>query len=298
MLTKIDRANTPISLTELQRRWAAVRNAMTEHQIDVLLMQNNNDFMGANVKYFTDLPATNGYPVSVIFPRDDDMTLVRQGPFDHVEDAIADSDVRRGIKRAYGTPSFVSASYTNLYDAALVAKAMAPYAHARVGLLNKATIAFSLMEHLLSGVLSQATIVDFSDQIDAIKAIKSDEECALIRRTAAMQDAVMEEVARALAPGLRDHDVVGIATEAASRMGSEQGWYMAASGPVGMPAVMAPPHMQNRRIEAGDQFCILIENSGAGRILHRAGPNLRARPRVRADARRTGNDPGGAKAVA
>ena len=264
MLTKIDRANTPISLAELERRWAAVRAAMAARQVDVLLMQNNNDFMGGNVKYFTDLPATNGYPVSVIFPRDDDMTLVRQGPFGHMENMIGGGDVRRGIKRAYGTPHFTSASYTDLYDAKLVATAMQPYGQARVGVLGKAALSHALMEHLLGGVLKDATIIDFSDAVDAIKAIKSDEEQVLIRRTAAMQDAVMHEVGKALAPGMRDHDVVGIATAAASRLGSEQGWYMAASGPVGTAAVMAPPHMQNRLIEAGDQFCILLENNGPG----------------------------------
>ena len=51
---------------------------------------------------------------------------------------------------------------------------------------------------------------------------------------------------------------------ASTALGSEQGWYMAASGPVGTPAVMGPPHLQNRTIREGDQFCMLIENSGPG----------------------------------
>ena len=51
-----------------------------------LLMQNNNDHMGGYVKYFTDLPATNGYPLTVVFPRDDLMTLVSQGPFGGTSD--------------------------------------------------------------------------------------------------------------------------------------------------------------------------------------------------------------------
>jgi len=33
-------------------------------------MQSNNDWMGGYVKWFTDVPATNGYPVTVIFPKD------------------------------------------------------------------------------------------------------------------------------------------------------------------------------------------------------------------------------------
>ena len=76
-----ERLQTPISTAELERRWAAVRAAMEREKIDVLLMQNNNDYMGGYVKYFTDLPATNGYPLTVVFPRDDLMTLVSQGPF-------------------------------------------------------------------------------------------------------------------------------------------------------------------------------------------------------------------------
>ena len=44
-----DRINTPISIKELERRWAAVRAAMEERHIDVLLMQNNNDHMGGYV---------------------------------------------------------------------------------------------------------------------------------------------------------------------------------------------------------------------------------------------------------
>src|ERR1043166_6512420 len=70
-----ERLQTPISTAELERRWAAVRAAMEREKIDVLLMQNNNDHMGGYVKYFTDMPATNGYPNTVVFPRDDEMTV-------------------------------------------------------------------------------------------------------------------------------------------------------------------------------------------------------------------------------
>src|SRR4051812_29209486 len=76
-----ERLNTPISTAELERRWKAVRTAMADAKIDVLLMQNNNDHMGGYVRYFTDMPATNGYPNTVVFPREDDMTVVCQGPF-------------------------------------------------------------------------------------------------------------------------------------------------------------------------------------------------------------------------
>ena len=67
MIFPAERINTPISTQELERRWAAVRAAMHASHIDALIMQNNNDHMGGLVKWFTDLPAVNGYPVTGIF---------------------------------------------------------------------------------------------------------------------------------------------------------------------------------------------------------------------------------------
>ena len=75
-----ERINSPISTPELERRWAEVRAAMAEQRIDALVMQSNNDWMGGYIRYFTDVPATNGYPVTVIFPKDERMTVIGQGP--------------------------------------------------------------------------------------------------------------------------------------------------------------------------------------------------------------------------
>ena len=55
-----DRINRAISTKEMERRWAAIRAAMDQAGIDVLLMQNNNDHMGGYTKYVTDAPAANG----------------------------------------------------------------------------------------------------------------------------------------------------------------------------------------------------------------------------------------------
>src|SRR6187397_1782344 len=94
-----ERLNSPISDAELQRGSRAVRAAMEKEKIDVLLMLNNNDHMGGYVRYFTDMPATNSYPNTVVFPRDDEMTVVCQGPFGGNE-ATAQGDVNwRGVKQ-------------------------------------------------------------------------------------------------------------------------------------------------------------------------------------------------------
>ena len=260
-----ERLQAPISTAELQRRWAAVRAAMEREQIDVLLMQNNNDHMGGYVKYFTDLPATNGYPLTAVFPRDDLMTLVSQGPFGGVSNPASNGDgVRRGVKQWLTTPSFTSCNYTASYDPELAAKALAPYVGGSIGLVGIAQMSFALVDYLQTNRLSNTRFVEAADLVDKIKAIKSPEEQDLIRRAAAMQDGAMRAAFAAVEPGLRDRDVAAIAQCYSQRHGSENGIYLCASMPSDKPVQFSQRHYQNRAIQEGDTVALLVEDSGPG----------------------------------
>src|SRR6266851_2027123 len=201
MAQENERINHPISTAELERRWAAVRAAMAEHTIDVLLMQSNNDWMGGYVKYFTDVPATNGYP----------MTVVAQGPMGAVREFPPAGDpLRRGTARFMGMPSYASCPYTAEYDAHLAEQALEKYSSGTIGLLGRAAMSFALGDYLKRALL-RAKFVDASDMVDRIKAIKSPEELDRIRRTAALQDKAMEETFAAVKPGMRELDVAAVA---------------------------------------------------------------------------------------
>jgi Xaa-Pro aminopeptidase len=268
-----ERLNTPISTAELERRWKAVRAAMERDRIDVLVMQNNNDHMGGYVKYFTDIPAGNGYPVTVVFPRDDLMTVVMQGPFGGADALTAQGDgVRRGVKRVLTTPSYASAVYTNTYDPELAASALAPFAKGTIGLVCTYQMSLAMGEFLKRG-LPAARFVDASEMVDRIKAIKSEEEMELIVRTARMQDGAMKAAFDAIRPGMRDRDVVAAAQFYSQTHGSEQGLYLCASAPLGTPMKFAPKHMQNRVIKAGDYVALLVEDSGPGGFYTELGRN-------------------------
>jgi Xaa-Pro aminopeptidase len=268
-----ERLNTPISTAELERRWKAVRAAMELEGIDVLVMQNNNDHMGGYVKYFTDIPAGNGYPVTVVFPRDDLMTVVMQGPFGGAEALTAQGDgVRRGVKRVLTTPSYASAVFTNDYDPELAASALTSFAKGTIGLV--CTYQMSLaMGDFLKRRLPAARFVDASNLVDKIKAIKSEEEMELIVRTARMQDGAMQAAFDAIRPGMRDRDVVAAAQFYSQTHGSEQGLYLCASAPLGTPMKFAPKHMQNRLIGEGDYVALLVEDSGPGGFYTELGRN-------------------------
>lgn len=260
-----ERLNRPISTAELERRWAAVRAAMEAEKIDVLLMQNNNDHMGGYVKYFTDMPAANGYPMTVVFPRDDGMSVVGQGPMGMVRDLPPEGDgIRRGVKTMMTTPSYASAHYTKDYDPELAARALAPYTSGTIGLVGTYQMSFAMVDYLKSGNFSNTRFIDATDMVDRIKILKSPEELDRIRETAAMQDGAMEAAFAAVKPGMRDSDVAAVAQFYGQQHGSEQGIFLCASAPMGTPCMFGPRHVQDRVIQDGDQITLLVENNGAG----------------------------------
>jgi Xaa-Pro aminopeptidase len=259
-----ERVHTPVSDDELQRRWAAVRAAMEERGIDVLVAQNTNDHMGGYVKWLTDVPAVNGYPLTVVFPRDDAMSVVTHGPIgEDVALGAGGDGLWRGVGRLMTTASFASAPYTRAYDAELAARPLAAFATGTIGLVGTYAMSFAFVDRL-SRELPQATFAEASELVDPIKARKSEEEKALIRRTAALQDAAMDAAFDAVEPGRRDSDIAAVAQHCSQELGSEQGIYLCASAPPGEPAAIGPRHLQDRVMRDGDVLMLLIENNGPG----------------------------------
>ena len=84
-MTRADeRARNPISVGELERRWAAVRALMPAAGIEALIVQGANNLAGTggHFRWLTGITsAQNSKPQTVIFPRDGLMTLVGHGRF-------------------------------------------------------------------------------------------------------------------------------------------------------------------------------------------------------------------------
>ena len=255
-----DRQRSDTSTAELERRWAVAREAMAAAGIDALVMQNSSDWIGGYVRWFTDTPATNGYPRTVIFYRDAPMTVIEMGPFDGVRDNLSGDPARRGVARILTTPSFVSIGYTNDYDARLLADELKRGGARRIGTLTPGALPHALMSalHGMDGL----TLVDATDAIDAVKAVKSDEEIAALHKVAALQDAVFAAVCGHIRPGLRDIDVVNFAHAEGHRLGSDQGIYLGSSAPLDMAARFVGRPMQGRELAAGDHLSLLIEING------------------------------------
>jgi Xaa-Pro aminopeptidase len=257
-----DRVVMRISRPELERRWAAVRQQMTARGIDALVMQNASDWLGGYVKWFTDVPAHNDYPRTVIFHRSDLMTLVEMGAQDR-RDRFDGGDVNNpGVGEIIYSPSFFSVCYTHDYDPALVAGELKRRGYKTIGLIGRGALPSGLVDAVRQ--IPNARIVDATEFVDEIKAIKSPEEIGLLRRAAAMQDEVMAKVIAAIKPGMRDSDLSSLAQYEGQLRGSQQGVFRGSSEPLGRPAILRGIHFQGRVLKAGDYITLLVENNGPG----------------------------------
>jgi len=257
------RALNTVSASELQRRWTTTRTKMRELGIDALVVQNSSDWVGGYVRWFSNQPATNGYPTSLILPLEGGITLLEQGPFDGLRESNAQELHATGIARRLTTPSYPSVHYTGGYDADILASELKRYGTKRVGFVAPASMYHSFGQRLRD-TLADVDVVDATDFVDRIKAIKSEEERGLIRQVATMQDEVMRRVTEFVRPGLQDFEVAAYAQYVGQQLGSEQGIFLCSSAPSGQAATFRPRSMQGRRLERGDVFSLLIETNGAG----------------------------------
>jgi Xaa-Pro aminopeptidase len=257
------RAVNAVSREELERRWGLVRTRMRELDIDALVLQNSSDWVGGYIRWFSNQPATNGYPTSLVFPREAGMSLIEQGPFGGLKESNDAESRATGIARRLTTPSYPSVGYTGAYDAEIVAAELRRLGAQRVGFVAPAAMYHSFGQRLRE-VLPASGLVDATDLVDRIKAIKSAEERELIRQVAAMQDQVMARVLQFVRPGLKDFEIAAYAQYEAQQLGSEQGIYLCSSAAQGHAANFRPRSMQGRTLRAGDVYSLLIENNGAG----------------------------------
>lgn len=256
------RTNSPISATEMERRWSVTRGVMAKLDLDVIITQAREDWIGGYVRWLTDVPANNGYPRTVLFFANRPMTVIEMGAFGTDRATDPEAQATLGVKQVLGTPSFHSIGYTVDYDTELALSALKSEGVARVGTLCPQALPHGLMNALEA----EFEVVDATEALDPVKAIKSDEEIALIREIAALQDSVFAEVCDFIRPGITDRDVAAHAEAVGRKLGSDQGIQLGLSAPLGEPSRFMNRPFQTRELARGDHMSLLIEVNGPGGI--------------------------------
>lgn len=263
MENTMERLTKCASTEELERRWKLTREMMRERNIDYLLIQNSEEFLGGTLRWFSDFTARHQFPMTVIFPVDEEMTVISCGGEVRDKQAFPPPWASRGIKNRLGDVYFPTFPETNTLDAEIAVDILKEKKKPTIGLVERSFIPITFYEYLTKH-LPDATFVDATQWVDEIKVIKSSEEIEMIKATAAIQDSTMEHLRKTIKPGMKDLDVYAEAHYYASKHGSERGLVQVNSGPLGTMVPFDVYHSQNRVIKEGDQISVLIEVNGPG----------------------------------
>jgi Xaa-Pro aminopeptidase len=255
-----ERIRFPIPTRELERRWHQVREAMKTQGIDLLVMQNDNQFLGGYVRYFIDIPAEHAYPVSVLFPVDDEITTIFHSS---AENPAPPAWSVRGVKTRIGSPYLRTLHYTNHYDAQEMVKVIKARKDKKVGIVGMGLINAALYRHLQEN-LPGVELVDASDLVDAIKAVKSEDELAYVREAVRVHDAFASAMPAVIRSGVYEYEIRSEIIRLLENLGSEEQLIMMGSAPYGTPTPHLDTFFQNRQLQNGDQILVMVEANGPG----------------------------------
>ncbi len=247
---------TKVSRNELERRWKAVRKTMRESGLDFLIMQNYTDVLGGYVKWFTDRSARNNYPFSLIFARDEDMTIIAHGAR-----VTSETGLPAGVKKQIGVPALPSLSFSSTFEVEAMVAELEKYPDSRMGLVGLGHISTATYNYLTKH-LNPAKFSDATELVDNIKVIKSEEEIQHLSELAALQDATLEYALTVIKPGRRDFEVYADIMHQCLQTGSSQVNLGVDSGTYGEPPPAPFSGDRNRVLRDGDQIALLIESNG------------------------------------
>lgn len=252
-----ERIRRPISDRELRRRWDETTALLKKHDLDCAFTQGNNMHLGGYVRWFTDVPAEYNYHMTVLFPVDDEMTLVRTSGSRIPQWAL------RGVKEVLYAPFCPTLNYTADSEAGLVIDYLRQRNPKRVGWIGKASINAGLMEKVLAA-FPQVEFVDITDEFDMIKALKSAEEMELVREAARVHDAAWAALPAIVKPGMKEYQIRAEVMQLLMNLGSEEHLLFMGTAEPGKPCGMSTFQYANRQVKEGDYGVLLIEVSGPG----------------------------------
>ena len=199
-----------LTLTERDRRWRLVRSAMAEAEVDCLLSladSHARTVFQPDTRYLTTAGGSGERGLSCVCPLDGDVVLI--------------------TKRAERWPT--ARDWVTMRDSGGV---VAPVVdQLRQTILPRRRVAItggfgpdSAPEDVVAALhdtFPDVTWVDFATQMQAIRAVKSAEEIALLRHSTAIVERAIEQTVAQAQPGASDQAVWGAMIGELCRAGSE-----------------------------------------------------------------------------
>jgi Xaa-Pro aminopeptidase len=237
---------------ELARRRDEVGRLMADRGIDLLLVSSTSHSLGnAYTRYFTDYPPAT-FPEYLLLSVEGEMKYVA-----HSEERASEIRSEFNVPEAYA--AYAGRDYGK--DAEFVARLLKEQKIEKMGVVfdNLPTSFYVKFVELV-----KVQVVDATDIVDMVRAIKSDEELKLIEMTAQANDRGLDVLRRAVRPGRRECEVMLEVQIAMAEAGCEDQFYLVGSRPMGELTPFSTEQLWSRRLKEGDILNVLIEPQGPG----------------------------------
>ena len=247
-----------VSTPELERRWREVRSAMEKEGIDCLFLYGIDAWSGGGVKWFTDLPCDGSLGLVALFPKEGDIALYGHGAHGG---AAFPQDSTRGLSLNVGLPISPTLGFTDHFIPEEAVKFFNRFGYKKIGVYRPVLAPYGMVDFVRKN-LAGAEIVDATDLVDTIKAIKSEEELEAHKNAIWIHDEIHKNMALWIKPGRTEREVTIDIRKAALDLGCEEMNIMI-GGAKGR-SYHVPIYLQNEKLESGHNTEIVIEFTASG----------------------------------
>lgn len=255
----LDRLINKTDPAEMQRRWNATLSAMEKEDIDCLILGAYDRVCPGATKYLTDMLVVN-YPHYFLFSKDG---IAVWGQGDRGKKMYGAYHEFDNVFYNVAIPSLPSITYSADWypeDMTATIKRMGYKKVAWCGMYN---IPAAIYKYLTEN-LAEIEFCNFTDQMDHIRAVKSDYEIGLWQACVTMHDELWACLPAVIKVGMTERQISRKIRSLADEMGSLDYNVMLGSDPK-RPVLVHYPY-QNKVVEKGDYLQLLIEISGLGGV--------------------------------
>ena len=255
---KMDRHVSSVSDQELERRWSVTQKYMADNDIDCIIMFGFESKQGGAIRYYCDWPADFcHYGSFLLVPREGGMALFAHGPF--MNNAMPYG--QRGIDLNFGAPFTPFWLSSKDYFPPPAVAWLKKRGYKKLGIYHPNMVPFYFTDYIMNN-LEGATLTNVDEGIDAIRAVKSEEELALIRDVVRMHDRIFAAAPIFLRPGRLERDVAAELKKASWDLGGEGFNVQICADPKKAKHKMF--EFQNSVINEGDIVDLRVQVQGPG----------------------------------
>jgi Xaa-Pro aminopeptidase len=247
-----------LSIQERDRRYAVVRREMAKRGIDVLLLPANTgrwEQLQGDSRYLT---AIGGFATEVftVFPREGEVTAYifnRAAWWRQAQKWV--SDVRDGRNR-WGQNAIERINELGWQRGTIGISGLAGLFRAPEGIIPYSSV------KMIQDAFPHATIVNATEMMQEIRAVKSAEEVSMLERSAAIVEKTIEAMVENARPGVSERELYGAMVHAMLANGGElPTLFFLSAGPELTSSSFVPT---DYRIQKGDRIIDEIEAKYGG----------------------------------